>query len=65
MSEVIINVTKRLCGNSIGKGLFPKKLSEITIKSLAVEIERGFVRSNHHSFSAWGFVKKPVRGVRT
>ena len=56
MSEVIINVTKKLCGESIWKGLFPKKLSEIiinvTTESLAGEFKRDFVRSNHDIFSA-------------
>ena len=44
MSEVLINMTKEVCGDSVGKGLFPKELSEIIIsviiKSLAGEFER-------------------------
>ena len=44
MSEVIINVTKELRGDSVRKRLFSKKLSEViinvTIKSLAGEFER-------------------------
>jgi len=64
MSEVIINVTKKeLRGDSVGKGLFPKVFSEISIKSLAGELEGDFVRSDRNSFSAWGFVKQLVRGV--
>ena len=51
----------------VGKGLFLKKLSEViinvTIKSLARELEGDFVKSDRDSFSAWGFVKQPVRGV--
>jgi len=47
MSEVIINVTKELCGDSVGKRLFPKKLSEViinvTAKSLAGELEGDFI----------------------
>ena len=45
MLEVIINVTKKLYRDSIGKGLFPKKLSQVIIniitKFLAGEFRRG------------------------
>jgi len=47
MSEVIINVIKRICGDLVGQGLFPKKLSEViinvTIKSLGGELEEDFI----------------------
>ena len=49
MSEVIINVTKELSGDSVRKGLFPKKLSEViinvTIISFAGELEEDFVEA--------------------
>ena len=67
MLELIITWHKNLRGDSVGKGLFPKKLLEIvinvTIKYLAGELEEDFVRSDSDSFFAWGFVKQPVISV--
>ena len=67
MSKVIINATKKLRGDLVGKELFRKKLLEIiinvTTKSLTGELEEDFVRSDRDSFPAWEFVKQLVRGV--
>ena len=48
--------------NSI-RAYMSEVIINITIKSLAGILEGDFVRSDRDSFSAWGFVKQPVRGV--